>query len=187
MSTRGLVRDHVPATTALLSVAAVALVFGAALQLLPAGAIPRSETLLNAVPHLNAMISVAAIATILSGVREIRRGNVARHRVRMLASFGLFAAFLVLYLYRVALLGPSPFSGPDIVRVAFYLPFLAVHISLAVLCLPFVFYTLLLAGTRSAAELPETSHRRTGRIAAALWVVSFAMGLVIYAMLYHVY
>ncbi len=187
MATRKRVGEHVPALTAALSAVSLALVFGSALGVIPATVLPRSEPLLAAIPHANAAISVAAIGTILAGVRAIRRGNVARHRAFMLVSFGLFAAFLALYLYRVSLLGPTAFPGPEVVRTFLYLPFLAVHISLAVLCVPFVFYTLLLAGTRSVREIRTTNHRRAGRIAASLWLVSFSMGIVIYGLLYHVY
>lgn len=187
MNARKRAGDHVPALTAVLSAVSVALVFGAALGAIPASALPRSEPLLTIVPHANAAISVLAIGTILAGVRAIRRGDVARHRTLMLTSFGLFAAFLALYLYRVSLLGPTAFPGPEVVRTFLYLPFLAVHISLAVLCVPFVFYALLIAGTRSVSEIRTTNHRWVGRIAASLWLVSFSMGLVIYGLLYHVY
>lgn len=187
MSTRKRAGDHVPALTAVLSAVSLALVFAAALGAVPAAVLPRSEALLAVVPHANAAISVVAIGTILTGIRAIRRGDVDRHRTLMLASFGLFAAFLALYLYRVSLLGPTPFPGPDAVRTFLYLPFLAIHISLAVLCVPFVFYALLIAGTRPVSEIRATNHRRAGRVAASLWLVSFSMGLVIYGLLYHVY
>ena len=187
MAARTRAGEHVPALTAVLSVVSLALVFGAALGAIPASVLPRSEPLLAIIPHANAAISVTAIGTILAGVRAIRRGNVSRHRALMIASFGLFAVFLALYLYRVSLLGPTAFPGPEVVRTFLYLPFLAVHISLAVLCVPFVFYALLIAGTRPVSEIRTTNHRRVGRIAASLWLVSFSMGLVIYGLLYHVY
>jgi putative membrane protein len=173
--------------TVVLSVVSLALVFGAALQVLPSGALPRWDPLLAAIPHFNAVISLAAIGTIVAGVRAIKTDRVERHRALMLASFGLFAAFLGLYLYRVAVLGPSSFPGPQWVRLYVYLPVLLIHISLAVLCVPFVFYALLSAGTRPIEEIYESNHRRAGRIAATLWLVSFSMGVVIYALLYHVY
>ncbi len=187
MEIRGRARAHVPELTVVLSVVSIALVFGAALGVLPSESIPQWAPLLSAIPHLNAVLSLTAIGTIIAGVRAIRAGDVDRHRALMLASFGLFAAFLVLYLYRVAVFGPSPFEGPERVRLFVYLPFLVVHIALAVVCIPFVFYTLLSAGTRPVTEIYESNHRRAGRIAAALWLVSFSMGLVIYAFLYHIY
>jgi putative membrane protein len=187
MQTRSWAREHVPALTALLSAVSLALVFGAALQVLPVAALPSPDALLDAIPHVNAVISLAAIGTITAGVRAIRRGAVARHRRFMLASFGLFAPFLALYLYRVAILGPSEFPGPAVIETYLYYPFLLVHVLFAIVCVPFVFYALLTAGTRSIADIYETRHRTAGRVAATLWLVSFAMGVSIYAMLYHVF
>lgn len=187
METRAWAREHVTALTAVLTVVSLALVFGAALQVLPVESLPRPEALLAAIPHLNVVISLAAIGTILAGWRAIRRGDVERHRALMLASFALFALFLVFYLYRVAILGPGEFPGPETIRTFVYLPILAIHILLAVVCIPFVFYALLLAGTRPVADIYETSHRRVGRVAATLWLISFSMGIVIYLLLYVLY
>jgi len=187
MQTRTWARKHVPALTALLTAVSLALVFGAALQLLPVDSLPSPDSLLSAIPHVNAVVSLAAIGTISAGVRAIRRGNVARHRRLMVTSFGLFALFLTLYLYRVAIIGPTEFTGPAVVRTYFYLPFLVVHIAFAVICVPFVFYALLSAGTRPVSEIHDTRHRIAGRVAATLWLVSFTMGVAIYAMLYHVF
>ena len=180
-------KEHVPALTAVLSLVSLALVFAAALQLVPVEPLPKPTSFLHAIPHLNAGISLAAIGTILAGVRAIKTGRVGRHRSLMLASFGLFVAFLSLYLYRVAVLGPSTFGGPEPIRTFVYLPILLVHIGLAILCVPFVFYALLSAGTRSLEEIYGSNHPRAGRVAATLWLVSFSMGIVIYLLLYHVY
>jgi putative membrane protein len=187
MATSTWAKEHVPALTAVLSIGSLALVFGAALRVLPAEALPEWAPLLDLIPHLNAVISLAAIVSILAGVRAIKAGRVERHRVLMLISFGLFAAFLLLYLYRVTVHGPTTFGGPEQIRQFVYLPILLVHIGLAILCVPFVFYALLSAGTRSLAEIYGSNHPRAGRIAATLWLVSFSMGIVIYALLYHVY
>ncbi|WP_128905076.1 DUF420 domain-containing protein [Halorubrum amylolyticum] len=181
-------RENVPLLTALLSAAALALVFGAVGGAIPSGVLPRaSDAVLAALPHLNAAISLAAIATILLGWRAIARGNVGRHRALMLSSFGLFVAFLGSYLYRLILVGTVEFPGPETVYTYVYLPFLAVHILLAIACVPFVFYALLLAATRPYEELYHTRHAQVGFAAAALWLVSFTMGIGVYLMLYHVF
>lgn len=181
-------RDHVPALTALATVVSLALVFGAALQVLPVGALPRlSDRGFDLIPHVNAAISTAAVFTIAGAVREIRRGNVARHRALMLTSLALFAGFLVLYLYKVAVDGPATFPGPETVYQFVYLPTLAVHILLAIASIPLVYYVVLLAATRPVEEIFDSNHRRVGRVAASLWLVSFVLGNVVYAMLYVVY
>jgi putative membrane protein len=181
-------RDRVPALTAVLSVVSLALVFGAALGAVPRGALPRApEAVLAAIPHVNAVVSTVAVATILAGVTFARRREFRRHRAAMLASAGLFAVFLVLYLYKVALEGPADFPGPEVVYRQVYLPLLAVHVLLAVVCIPLLYYVLLLATTRPVAALTETAHARVGRVAAALWLISFVLGNVVYALLYVVY
>jgi putative membrane protein len=181
-------RENVPLLTALLSVAALALVFGAVGGAIPSTVLPRaSDSILAALPHLNAAISATAIVTILLGWRAISRGNVRRHRAFMLSSFALFAAFLAGYLYRLILVGTAEFPGPEAVYSYVYLPFLAVHILLAIACLPFVFYALLLAATRPIEDLYHTRHARVGFDAAVLWLISFTMGIGVYLMLYHLF
>lgn len=181
-------RDHVPALTGVLSAISLALVFGAVLGTIPVESLPRVPSgIVDAIPHVNAAISLVAIGTITTAWRAIRRGNVDRHRTLMLASLVLFVAFLALYLYRVALVGTAPFPGPETIYQFVYLPILAIHITLAIVCVPLLYYVLLLALTRPIEELPQTSHRRIGRVAASLWLVSFALGVVVYAMLYVIY
>lgn len=178
------VRDNVPAVAGALSAVSLALVLGTAGGFVPGGALPRFEPLLDAIPHLNAGISVVAIAVILAGFRAIRNGDVRRHRRAMLSGFGLFAAFLTLYLYRVAILGPKPFAGAPWLETFVYLPVLAIHILLAIVCVPLLYYVALLGITTPVDLIPETRHPRLGRITVALWVTSFVLGLVVYILLY---
>ena len=182
------VRDHVLALSAVLSVASLALVFGAVFGALPVGDLPRAgPRLLAAIPHVNAVISLVALSTISLGWYWIRRGAVRRHRVAMLSSAVLFALFLGLYLYRVALHGPSDFAGPAAVYRFVYLPVLAVHVLLAVVCVPLLYYVLLIGLTHPVRAIPWTRHPRVGRVAATLWLVSFALGIAVYVLLYHAY
>jgi putative membrane protein len=182
-------REQVRSLTAVLSVVSLALVFAAAGGRIPQSTVPGApEWFLDLIPHVNVAISATAIATITVGWRTIRRGRIDRHRIAMLASFGLFAAFLTLYLYRlVATGGPEPFPGPDAVYQFVYLPILAIHILLAVVCIPLVYHALLLAGAYPIHELPETNHARLGRVAASLWLVSFSLGIVVYGLLHAAY
>jgi putative membrane protein len=178
-------RDHVPGIAAALSVVSLGLVFAAAGGVVPASALPRaSDAAIEAIPHVNAAISLIAIAVIGYGWRAIRRGNVGTHRAAMGSGFVLFVLFLGLYLYRVALVGPREFPGPAALEGFVYLPVLAIHILLAIVCVPLLYYVLLLALTRPIEEIPATDHPRFGRITATLWLVSFGLGVVVYALLY---
>jgi putative membrane protein len=177
-------RYRVPALAALLSVVSLALVFSAVLGVIPDALLPRIEVLLAVIPHLNAVVSAAAIVVIASAWRSIRAGDVARHRTRMLVGLGLFATFLVLYLYRVSVLGPTDFGGPAVVERFVYLPVLGIHILLAVVCIPLLYYVVLLGVTRPIAAIRSSPHARVGRVTAVLWLVSFTLGIVVYLMLY---
>ncbi len=182
------VRNNVPALTALLTLISLALVFSAVLGIVPKGAIPRApHAMLEAIPHVNAVISIIAVGVIGTAWYDIRRGNVARHRAGMLTGLLLFIAFLGLYLYRVSLEGPTEFGGPNAVYQFFYLPVLAIHMLLAIVCIPLLYYVLLLALSHPIGELPKTNHPRVGRVAATLWLISFSLGVVVYALLYIVY
>ena len=179
------VRRRVPLLTGLLTVVSLALVVGAVTGAVPRHLVPRAPGwFLAAIPHVNALVSLAAIGTILAGVRWIRRGHVVHHRRAMLASLGLFATFLLLYLYRVAIHGPTTFGGPEVLYTYLYLPLLAVHMVLAIVCIPLLYYVLLLALSHPVTDLGGTRHPRIGRVAASLWVTSFALGFAVYLLLY---
>ncbi|WP_247001901.1 DUF420 domain-containing protein [Halosolutus gelatinilyticus] len=182
-------RDRVRPFAAILSIVSLAIVFAAAGGRIPSSTVPIApEWVLDLIPHVNVAISATAIATIVIGWRAIRHGRIDRHRKSMVASFGLFATFLALYLYRlVATGGPQPFPGPDAVYQFVYLPVLAIHILLAIVCIPLVYYALLLAAAYPIDELVRTNHARVGRIAASLWLISFSLGIVVYALLHVAY
>ncbi|WP_323676586.1 DUF420 domain-containing protein [Halorubellus sp. PRR65] len=178
------VRRNLREVTAVLSVVSLALVFAAARQAIPGSVLPGAPAwVLDLVPHVNAGISLVAIVCIVLGVREARAKRFDAHRRYMLAAFGLFVAFLALYLWKVALKGPQSFPGTGVVELA-YLGVLAVHMLLAIVCIPLLYYVLLLAWTHSVAEIPETNHRRVAKVAAPLWLVSFVLGNVVYVLLY---
>lgn len=184
---RAVVRSNVGVVSALLSVVALGVVFGGVFRVIPAGPLPYNSTVLMLIPHVNAIISLLAIGTILLGIRNIRGGQVRRHRGFMSLSTALFGSFLVLYLYKIIIEGPTVFSGPAVLKQFVYLPLLAIHVILAVIAVPLVIYVLLLAATHSVAELPSTPHPRFGRVAASLWLVSFALGILVYLLLYIVF
>ncbi|MEF8776241.1 MAG: DUF420 domain-containing protein [Haloarculaceae archaeon] len=179
------VRDRVGLVAGALTAVSLALVFGAVGGVVPRSAIPRAPDLvIEGIPHVNALLSVLAIGSIGHGLGQIRRGRVDRHRRAMLVALALFASFLLLYLYRVAVHGPTAFGGPDVLYSWLYLPLLGLHMALAILCIPLLYYVLLLAVTRPPSELSATLHPRIGRIAAPLWLVSFVMGVAVYVLLY---
>jgi len=179
---RSLVRKRTVGFTVVLTVGSLALIFGVVGGVVPSSWLPQTDAV-DALPHVNAALSVFALLAIGTGIRAVRRGAIDVHRRRMGAAFVLFVAFLASYLYRITVAGTASFGGPTVLEPV-YLLVLAIHVTLAIACLPLVYYVLLLAYGYDRRELPETPHPRVGRIAATLWAVSFTLGLVVYVALY---
>lgn len=177
-------RDRPRLVTTVLSAVGYALVVGAFGAVLPLPSLGRGAVV--ALGDAIAVVNALGLGAILIGVREIRRGNVARHRVAMVTAFALIVLFLAMYLLKVGggfekeilLAGPLYYA---------YLAMLAVHILLSALAVPVVLHALVLGLTHTPAELPDTLHPRVGRVAVAAWSLSLALGLVTYVMLNHVY
>ncbi|MFB6143593.1 MAG: DUF420 domain-containing protein [Halorientalis sp.] len=172
------------AVTAVLSLLGYALVVGAFGGFLPLPAIDTATV--NLLGDAIAVVNTAALASILLGVRSIRRGEVARHRAAMLTAFSLILLFLALYLVKVGAGFEKEIlaSGPVLWA---YLAMLAIHILLSALAVPVVLHAVVLGLTHSPAELRKTVHPRVGRVAVAAWSLSLALGIVTYLLLNHVY
>ena len=177
-------RENTLAATIALTIVGYALVIGTFVLDLPYPEL--TQTQVNVLTHLIAVINAATTALLVLGWYWIRRGMVDRHRVAMVGAFVLILLFLVVYLLRVGGGGEKFFVGPELVRYA-YLAMLAVHILLSVVAVPVVLYALLLGLTHTPAELRGTSHARVGRIAAGSWILSLVLGVVTYLLLNHVY
>lgn len=182
---RGFLRTHTAASTLVLTVVGYALVIGT--FVLDVGIYPDlTRGQINALTHAIAVINTATIGLLVVGWYSIRRNRVPAHRRSMTGAFVTILLFLAVYLVRVGGGGEKYFDGPEAVYYA-YLLMLAVHIILSIVAVPVVLYALLLGLTRTPAELRDGVHARVGRIAAASWIVSLALGVVTYLLLNHVY
>ena len=179
------IRARPVALTVVLSVVGYALVIGTFVLEVPFYPELTNDQV-TVMTHAIAVINLAATVCLVAGWYWIRAGDVAKHRLAMLAAFTLILVFLVVYLVRVGGGGEKLFDGPDVVR-AIYLAMLFVHILLSIVAMPVVVYALLLGLTHSVAELRQTRHAAVGRIAAGAWILSLVLGVVTYLMLNHVY
>lgn len=187
-------KRHPQVLTAVLSAAGYALVIGAF-----AGLVPLFPTLSEGAvvlfSDLIAVVNTLALTALLVGWWFIRRDDVRRHRVAMLAAFALICLFLVLYLWKVGggfekhiVIREGQFLGQYAgVVEPVYLAMLTVHILLSVVAVPVVLYAIVLGLTHTPAELRDTAHARVGRVAVVAWSVSLFLGVVTYLLLNHVY
>jgi uncharacterized membrane protein YozB (DUF420 family) len=138
-------------------------------------------------PHVNAFLNTASAVLLVTGYRLIRRGRIEAHRRAMLAAFFVSVAFLVSYVLYHTLLayylgqGPTRFRGEGFVRPV-YFTILLTHTVLAVAVVPFVLVTL-----RRGLRRQDERHRRIARWTLPVWLYVSVTGVVVYAMLYHLY
>lgn len=137
--------------------------------------------------HLIAVVNTIALSALLVGVYYVKGGEYRKHRAAMLTAFALILFFLVIYLLRVGGGFEKQIVGAPTGIYEAYLAMLAIHILLSIVSVPVVLYATLLGLTHSVSELKGTSKARIGRIAAAAWILSLALGIITYLLLNHVY
>jgi uncharacterized membrane protein YozB (DUF420 family) len=99
----------------------------------------------------------------------------------MIAAFAVSAVFLVCYLTYHYLVGHVPFRGQGPVRTV-YFTILITHIILAVF-VPILALRMFFLAWKGRWE----AHRRLGKITMPIWLYVSVTGVVIYAMLYHLF
>ena len=132
-------------------------------------------------PAVNATLNATSAVLLLFAYAAIRRHDVQRHRTLMLATAATSALFLVCYLVYHAHVGSVKFTGTGPVRTL-YFSILLTHTVLAAVIVPMVLRTLYLGLKRR-----DETHRRLARWTFPLWLYVSVTGVVIYAMLYHLY
>lgn len=130
------------------------------------------------IPTANAVLNLSSALLILLGFYFIKRGQREHHKKCMVTAFALSVLFLILYLIRYALTGPTPYTGP---ARSLYLFILWTHTPLAALTPVLVIITL-----RRALRGDFAQHRKIARVTFPLWLYVSVTGLMIYAMLHYV-
>ena len=133
--------------------------------------------------HVNATLNTLAGVLLVLGYVLIKRRREIAHRNVMLAAFGTSIVFLVSYLTRMYYAGSKEFPHEygDAIRYA-YLILLASHIILAA-AVPFLaVWTIYLGLTEQRRR-----HNYWAWITFPIWLYVSITGVVVYAMLYHLY
>ncbi len=123
-----------------------------------------------------------------------RKKNYKNHYKVMGGALFLNTIFLITYVTRFLTNDETSFPGPENIKIFFYYPFLLVHIILALVVIGWIFTFV----PQTVKKKKMTSdgapyfedkdlremHRKRGFIAYVMWTISFAMGIVIFIMLY---
>jgi uncharacterized membrane protein YozB (DUF420 family) len=147
--------------------------------------------------HLNAALNTVATILLLVGLWRISQRREQAHGRTMLAALTVSAAFLVSYLIYHAIAGSVRFTHPGAIRYVYYAVLLS-HVLLA-FTVPFLAIAAGVFGVRAlgwgrAVQLPDEDrlrsrqiHIRIVRWAFPIWLYVSVTGVVVYAMLYHLW
>ncbi len=132
-------------------------------------------------PALNASLNALASVFLVTGYLLIRSGRREAHRRCMLTALATSALFLISYVIYHANAGSVRFQGTGVMRTV-YFAVLIPHVVLAATILP-----LALVTTARGLRGNYARHVRIARWTLPIWLYVSVTGVVVYAMLYHLY
>ena len=133
---------------------------------------------LTGLPSLNAALNATSAVLLVSAFLAIRARRITLHVVCMLTACVVSVAFLASYLYYHAHVGSIRFTGAGWSRPVYFLILIS-HTVLAIVIVPLVARTLLLAARRQF-----DAHRAIARWTLPLWLYVSITGVIVYWMLY---
>jgi putative membrane protein len=132
-------------------------------------------------PALNASLNALASVFLVIGYVLIRTGRREAHKRCMLTALTTSALFLISYVIYHANAGSVRFAGTGAIRVV-YFAVLIPHVILAATILPLALMT-----TARGLRGDYQRHVRIARWTLPLWLYVSVTGVIVYAMLYHLY
>lgn len=136
-------------------------------------------------PHVNASLNALATVLLVAGYVLIKRRQERAHITTMLACFGVSVLFLACYLtYHFNIPGGSkkfPSYPPQLVRYTYY-AILLTHVVLAA-AVPFLAVATIWLGLADSRRW----HVRLARWTFPIWLYVSVTGVLVYALLYHLY
>ena len=132
-------------------------------------------------PHINASLNALCACLLVAAIIAVKAKRVALHRALMLAALATSALFLACYLVYHAEVGSRPFQGQGAVRWVYF----AILISHTLLAVPVPILAGVSAWRAYRGRIEE--HRRIAKVAFPVWLYVSVTGVVVYAMLYHLF
>ena len=139
--------------------------------------IPGADSYLKSLPTLNAVLNSLTAVALLVGFYFIRQKNVLAHRASMGTAFALGGLFLLSYVAYHSQVDSTHFGGAGVLR-GIYFFLLLTHISLAVVTVGLVLFTLYFALTGQ-----YTKHKAIARWTFPVWLYVSVTGVVVYFMI----
>lgn len=128
-------------------------------------------------PAVNAVLNSLTALCLLAGYYFIRQKQVLRHRAMMGTAFALGGLFLLSYVAYHSQVDSTKFGGVGAARYLYFF-LLLTHISLAIVTVGLVLFTLYFALTGQYSK-----HRRIARWTFPIWLYVSVTGVVVYLMI----
>ncbi|MBI3929571.1 MAG: DUF420 domain-containing protein [Armatimonadetes bacterium] len=128
-------------------------------------------------PALNAGLNSLSALALTAGFYFIRRSQLYKHRIAMMAAFVFSSLFLGSYIIYHSYHGDTRFLGQGLVRPV-YFSILITHILLSAVALPLVLTTFFFS---LSGRLPQ--HRRIARWTFPIWMIVSVTGVAIFWLL----
>lgn len=139
--------------------------------------IPGAAPYLKSLPAVNAVLNSLTAAALLVGFYFIRQKNVLAHRASMGTAFALGGLFLLSYVAYHSQVDSTHFGGTGAARTVYFF-LLLTHISLAVVTVGLVLFTLYFALTGQ-----YTKHKGIARWTFPVWLYVSVTGVIVYFMI----
>ena len=136
-----------------------------------------ADAYLHSLPAVNAVLNSLTAVALLVGFYFIRQKNVLAHRASMGTAFALGGLFLLSYVAYHSQVESTHFGGVGAVRTVYFLLLLS-HISLAVVTVGLVLFTLYFALTGQ-----YTKHKAIARWTFPVWLYVSVTGVIVYFMI----
>lgn len=132
---------------------------------------------------INACLNATSGLLLVAAYVQVRRSHWRAHGWLMGAAFVVSSVFLAFYLTSYYLYGDRSGNLPGVPRWMYisYLLFLAAHVVMAIVVLPFIFVSFWQAYRRRWER-----HTRYSRPAFWMWLFVSVTGVMVYVLLYHV-
>ena len=136
-----------------------------------------ADAYLRMLPAVNAGLNSLTAVALLVGFYFIRQKNVLAHRASMGTAFALGGLFLLSYVAYHSQVDSTHFGGVGTVRTVYFF-LLLTHISLAVVTVALVLFTLYFALTGQ-----YTKHKAIARWTFPVWLYVSVTGVIVYFMI----
>ena len=126
---------------------------------------------------VNAALNSLSTVFLLSGYREIRARNFAKHMRFMISAFITSALFLVSYIVYHHFVGDTPFTGQGFIRPVYFFILIS-HIVLSIFVVPLVLSSFLFAFSGKFS-----THRKVSKWTFPIWLYVSITGVMVFFML----